>query len=200
MDTERAYLQTEKPVQIGTIQSNNSNRALAFFLGAAVTFIIGWFSLKIHDFSPISYLDTSKLIEILVVIPTMLFILFVHEMIHVIFFHLFGKGRAKIEVKIDKEIGAVIMHQVNSEVYYRRNEMLAILLAPLILISVVLVLLDAYILFPFLLWVNILLNAIGSSTDIYISYRLLKEYSSNDLINFDSSKHILNVYKSNMEG
>lgn len=192
---ERIYLKKGKLIQIGNIQSNNSNRAMAFFLGAVITCIIGGIALKIQDFSPINYLEPSKLVEVLVIVPTMLFILIIHEIIHVIFFLLYGKGKAKIDVKIDKEIGAVIMHQVNPEVFYRRNEMLVILLLPLILICVGLVVLDSYISFPFLLWVNILLNAIGSSTDIYISYRLLKDYSVNDLINFDSSEHILNVYK-----
>lgn len=182
-------------VPIGAIHSKNSNRTLALLIGIVITALIGWISFQIQDVSFLTYLDSSKVVETIAILPAMFVVLLVHELIHVAFFHLFGKGKAKIEMKLDKEIGAIIMHQVNPNVYYRRNELLVILLAPLILLTAGLLLLDLVIILPFLIWINILLNAIGSSTDLYVSFRLLTQYKSHHLFNFDSTDHIINIYE-----
>lgn len=189
-------IKSKKALQlVGSIHSRNSNKKVALSIGAVVTVLIGWISIALMNFSLSNYLQPQKLAEVLAILPTMIFVLFVHECIHVLFFRWFGRGKARMKVKRDKEIGAIVIHQINPEVFYRRNEMLVILLSPIALITVGIILLNAYVLFPFLLWVNILLNAIGSSTDLYVSFRLMKDYNSNHVINFDSSEHILNVYK-----
>jgi hypothetical protein len=160
-----------------------------------VTAFIGWVSWSFQGISYLDYIDKNKVWEIIGIIPSMLFVLFLHEMIHVFFFHLFGKGKAKIVPKREKELGAIIMHQVNTEVFYTRNQMLFILLSPLVLLTMLLLLSGLWIPLPFLLFINILLNSIGSSTDLYASYRLLFQYSSRHFVNFDSNEHILNIYE-----
>lgn len=181
--------------KIGTIHKDNSQFKTAVMLGIIVTAFIGWMSWSFQGVSYISYMDKNKIWEVLAILPSMLVILFLHEMIHVGFFHLFGKGKAKIVPKREKELGAIIMHQVNSDVFYTRNQMFVILLSPLVLLTFLLLLCHVFIPLPFLIFINIVLNSIGSSTDIYVSYRLLTRYSSQHMINFDSDDHIMNLYE-----
>lgn len=140
-------------------------------------------------------MNEDKAWEVLAVIPSLFIIFVIHELIHIGLFHLFGQGKAKVIPKREKELGAVIMHQVNPEVFYTRNQMLFILLSPLILLTVLLLALHFYLPLPFLLLINIVLNSLGSSTDLYASYRLLSNYSRHDMINFEPDEHIMNIYE-----
>lgn len=168
---------------------------IAFTIGLFVTGCISWASWWIQDISLMEYLQKDKVWEVIGILPSMLLVLFIHECIHVFFFYLFGKGEAKVVPKRDKAIGAIIMHQTNPNVYYTRNQMLIILLSPLILLTIILLFLHFLLPIPFLLFINIVLNAIGSSTDLYVSYRLLKNHSSKMIVNLDQEENILYVYE-----
>ncbi|MEK3955748.1 DUF3267 domain-containing protein [Psychrobacillus sp. FSL K6-1464] len=181
--------------EIGVIQRENGKMSMALAIGVFITIVIWWVTASIQQVSFGSYLQPDKVIETIFIIPTMLFLLLVHEGIHVLFFLMYGKGKAKIEVKRERSVGAIIMHQVNPEVYYRRNEMLVILLAPLVIITGGLLMLDQIVMLPFLLMTNILLNSIGSSVDLYLSYQLLFRYKSQHFINFDTKEPILYIHQ-----
>lgn len=180
--------------KITSLQRKDANILIAGCMGVLVTFVIGWMSLIILNFNPLYYIEDERIIEILLILPSMLLIFIIHEFVHIGFYLLFGKGRAKIKVVRDRSIGAVMMHQVNEDVFYTRTQMIIILLAPLVLLSVVILGLHSLVSAPFLIWVNIVLNALGSSVDIYVSWRLLKIGKAPLIVNFNSYEVVLNIY------
>ncbi|WPS85514.1 DUF3267 domain-containing protein (plasmid) [Brevibacillus halotolerans] len=157
--------------------------------------MIGWLSILILRLDVLQYLQKDKIWEVLLIIPTMLLSFVIHEYIHVGFFHLFGKGEARIKVSREKSVGAIVIHQVNESIYYKRWEMIAILLSPLVLLTIVFLLMSTWISMPFLLFANILLNALGSSIDMYVSFVLLSKYHSKIKVNFDALTIKMNIYE-----
>lgn len=85
--------------KIAENQSRNSETLHAWLIGVVATILTGIGLSFIYPFSFMNYLERSYLIEILMTVPTILFVFLVHESIHVFFFILFGKGKAKIKVK-----------------------------------------------------------------------------------------------------
>jgi hypothetical protein len=180
--------------KIAEINRETTKPIHAWLIGVVVTFLIGIGLSFIYPFSFIDYMKPSHLIEILMTVPTVLFVFLIHEWIHVFFFILFGKGKAKIKVKRERKIGAVIMHQVNEDVFYSRIQMIIILLAPFILLTILLTGLMFWIHLPYLFYVNILLNVLGSSVDLYLTTKLLI-YPFPVWINFDADKLNMNIYQ-----
>lgn len=180
--------------KITEIKRENANVRVGMFLGVLVTALIGGLSLWILQLNPATYLTPEKLPEIAWLVPSVLFIFVIHELIHVGFFLLFGEGKAKIKVKREKSLGAVVMHQVNEQVYYKRWQMVVILLSPLILLTIALLLLSLISPFIYLIFFNIVLNALGSSVDIYLSYQLLTKHDSKIRINFDKDDIQMNIH------
>jgi hypothetical protein len=86
------------------------------------------------------------------------------------------------------------MHQVNEEVFYSRIQMIIILLAPLVFLTILLAGLMFWIGLPYLFYVNILLNVLGSSVDLYLTFRLLL-YTSPIWVNFSADKLNMNIYQ-----
>lgn len=72
--------------EIGIIQRENSKISMALAIGVFITIVIGWVTASIQRVSYGSYLQPDKVIETIFIIPTMLFLLLVHEGIHVLFF------------------------------------------------------------------------------------------------------------------
>jgi hypothetical protein len=180
--------------KIAEINRETAKPLHAWFIGVVATILTGIVLSFIYPFSFMNYLERSHLIEILMTVPTILFVFLVHEWIHVFFFILFGKGKAKIKVKRERKIGAVIMHQVNEEVFYSRIQMIIILLAPLVFLTILLAGLMCWIGLPYLFYVNILLNVLGSSVDLYLTFRLLL-YKSPIWVNFSEDKLNMNIYQ-----
>ena len=131
----------------------------------------------------------DKFIYFLLIPLTIAFVLVIHELIHILLFKYFGKGQAKIKIIYDKELGAIAIYQCNKEVLYSLKEVLAILLTPMLFLTVIgfiLLNLTNNLLFLELIKLNILVNLAGSSLDFLISLLLLKKYKRNDIkIYFD---------------
>ncbi|AKA44373.1 metalloprotease family protein [Paenibacillus polymyxa] len=183
--------------KIGEIHRGNANIWYGIGIGFVLTAVSLWLSIWALDLDISLYLQANKIWEVLLILPTMLLAFVIHECIHVVLFKLFGKGKARIKVSREKSVGAVVMHQVNEEVFYKRWEMIIILLSPLMLLSLFFYGLHLCITMPFLIVVNIVLNAIGSSVDVYASLILLCKGCPNIVVNFDSSMVKMNIYHLN---
>lgn len=181
--------------KINEIHKKNANVKEAILLGLVMTVGISYLSLEVLQLNLITYMKPDKLIEVILLIPSVFIVFFIHELIHVFFFLLFGKGKAKIKISRERSIGAVVMHQINEEVFYTRMQMVIILVSPLVLLTVILLCLQVVLPFSYLLFFNILLNTLGSTVDIYVTYHLLFKYSSSILINFDKSAISMNIYE-----
>lgn len=175
--------------EIDIINKEKINKFILIITGLAVFLMVGFIFYTFKPFGFLKYIDNKeKVFEIILIFPVVLFSLIIHELTHISMYILFGKGQAKIKVRIDKEYGALIMHQINEDVFYSRNQMVAILLTPLIVINVVLSILVNFINAPFLLFFNILLNTVGSSIDLYVSTLLILNYKSSAKVNFHPDK------------
>lgn len=181
--------------KIGELHRENGSVGIGILIGVIMTGLMIWFSIWILDLNVLMYLQKEKIWEVLLILPTMLTAFIVHEFIHIGFFMLFGKGEARIKVSREKSVGAVIMHQTNEDVYYKRWEMIIILLAPLIILTVLFLFLYTIVAMPFLILANIVLNAMGSSVDLYVSLVLLTKRDSSVFVNFDASTVKMNMYK-----
>lgn len=183
--------------KIDEIHKKNSNLKQAVFLGVLVTLIIGYTSINLLKINIINYMTPDKLLEIVLLVPSVICVFIIHELIHVVFFLLFGKGKAKIKVSRERSVGAVIMHQVNEEVYYSRLQMVVILLSPIVFLTIILLGIHSVMPVTFLIFINIVLNALGSTVDIYITYQLIFKYKSSIYINFNPKTICMNIYNKN---
>lgn len=180
--------------KIDEIHRGNANILHGILIGLFVTTFSIVFSLQLFDLDVLAYLTPDKLVEVLLIIPTMIVVFIIHEFIHVGFFIWFGKEQARIKVSRDRSVGAVVMHQTNDKVFYSKTEMIVILLSPLVMISLALWIIGFFVYLPFLLCANIVLNVMGSSIDLYVVTRILK-HRSPIAINFHPSHIIMNIYK-----
>lgn len=180
--------------KIDEVHRGNANILHGILIGLFVTAISIVLSLQLFDLDIVSYLTPDKIIEVLLIIPTMLAVFIIHEFIHVGFFIWFGKGEARIKVSRDRSVGAVVMHQTNEQVFYSKIEMIIILLSPLVIISLALWITGFFLSLPFLLCANIVLNVMGSSIDLYVVTRILK-HRSPVKINFHPHQIIMNIYR-----
>ncbi|MFF2531620.1 DUF3267 domain-containing protein [Brevibacillus sp. NPDC058079] len=181
--------------KIGEIHRGNASISTGIVVGGIGTFLVCWLSMILLGLDIPEYLQKDKIWEVLLIIPTMLLSFVIHEYIHVGFFLLFGRGKARIKVSREKSVGAVVIHQVNEKVYYKRWEMLVILLSPLVILTSGFLLMFPLISMPFLLFANIALNAMGSSIDMYVSFQLLTKHHSRVKINFDALTIKMNIYE-----
>lgn len=183
--------------KVGEVSKENSNPFYCAILGISLTIAISILIFKMKPFDIVEYFNNKeKFFEIVMFIPVMFSIFFIHELIHMKLFVLFGKGEAKIKVKREKKYGAVVIHQVNEAVYYNKREILIILLSPLIILSIILLGLMYAINMPFLIYFNLLLNVLGSSIDFYVSINLLFRYPKDIKVNFNSNNITMNILKS----
>lgn len=122
----------------------------------------------------------------------------IHEYIHVIFFKLFGKGKAHIKIMRNKDIKGIVVLQQNKDVKYSLNQILIILLSPLIIITVISLLLSVIALdnINLIIGTNMWLNCIGSTTDVVLSFKRYKE--GEGATNFEYTKEegvVMNIEK-----
>lgn len=123
------------------------------------------------------------------------FTLFIHESIHILFFKLFGK-EATIKI-INDNFKNIYVYQSNKNVYYTRLQTIVILLAPLILISIATLIIlhfsNETIFVP--ISVNGVINAMGAMTDIVLSIKLLC-YRGKIVVGYEKKENIiLNIYQ-----
>lgn len=122
----------------------------------------------------------------------------IHELIHILFFKLFGKKKAKIKVLRDKDLKAIVIYQHNKDVFYSKLQTITVLLMPLILITMVSIVLLFFIPNSLIIKFNMILNVFGSVIDMAITVRLLIYAPKGIKINYTYEKEcgvILNYYK-----
>lgn len=136
-------------------------------LGSTVDNILDNFFLKPYIFYPTKYLVINFCIYVLLL---MIPILIVHESIHGLAYKAFG-GKVKYGFK-----GIYAYTQEVSEIPIDRTKFLIILLAPLTIMSILTLFIPVW-----LGGIIFLLNLLGASGDLYMSYRLIR-YDSNSKI------------------
>ena len=136
-------------------------------LGSTVDNILDNFFLKPYIFYPTKYLVINFCIYVLLL---MIPILIVHESIHGLAYKTFG-GKVKYGFK-----GIYAYTQEVSEIPINRTKFLIILLAPLTIMSILTLFIPVW-----LGGIIFLLNLLGASGDLYMSYRLIR-YDSNSKI------------------
>lgn len=181
--------------KIDEISEEKSSPLHCAILGILLTIIIGLLVFYLKPFNIMEYLNNKeKIMEVILFLPIMFFIVFIHELIHIGLFILFGKGEAQIKISRNKKYGAIVVKQLNENVFYNKKEIILILLSPLVLLSIILFILMFVIDMPFLIYFNLLLNVLGSSIDFYISIYLLVKHNKNIKVNFDSQKTAMYIY------
>ena len=181
--------------KIDEISEEKSKPLYCAISGILLTMATGFLVFKLKPFNILEYLSNKdKIFEIMLFIPVMFFIVLIHELIHICLFILFGKGKAKIKVSRNKKYGAIVIKQVNKDVFYNKKEIILILLSPLVILSIILFFLMFVINMPFLIYFNLLLNVLGSSIDFYISIYLLIRHNKDIMINFDSDRTAMNIF------
>lgn len=111
--------------------------------------------------------------------------LITHELIHISLFEIFSKGKADVEVLVDRALGAIVVYQKNKNVFYNKLQTIIILLAPVIIITLIsLIRIEINPEWSMVLKVNMLLNILGSLTDIVLSLKLIS-CKGNIRINYD---------------
>ena len=140
---------------------------IVLLLGSSVGNILDNFFLKPYIFYPTKYLVINFCLdELLLMIP----ISIVHESIHGLAYKMFG-GKVKYGFK-----GIYAYTQEISGIPIERSKFLIILLLPLMIMSI------ATLMLP--IWLGgiiFLLNLMGASGDLYMSYRLIR-YDCNSKI------------------
>lgn len=179
-------------IKIGDIKKTKyyeSDVASAFFLFA---FCFIWIS-KFGNIKEEDITISFFLLPIVVVIT-----LIIHELIHIIFFKIFGKNKARIKVLRDKTLKAIMIYQENKDVFYTKFQTITILLMPLIIITIISSILLFFMPNSLIIKVNMILNILGNVIDIVITTRLLIHVPNNISINYTYEQKygvILNYYK-----
>ena len=118
---------------------------------------------------------------------------FIHEYIHVFFFKLFGNGQADIKIMRNKDVKGIIVFQQNKNVKYNLNQILIILLAPLIMItimSIILSFIDSRDI-NLIIGTNMWLNCIGSTTDVVLSFKRYKQGEGNTYFEMNEKDEVI---------
>lgn len=120
----------------------------------------------------------SKISFYILLLPIFVIVtLIIHESIHILFFKIFNKN-SKIKI-INNHFKQIFMYQSNENVYYNKFQTIIILLSPLIFISIISFILINCIPFDnivLLIAMNMIINAMGSVTDVISSINLLTKY------------------------
>lgn len=180
---------------IKKLSQDNASYPLAACILLLATLMVGGAASFVMDI-PWSELSNSRTFWEIIWIPVgVVGFLVVHELIHIAFYLIFGKGEAKIKVSRERKVGAIVMHQTNDSVLYTRWQMVIILLSPLVLLTGVFLLLHLIIPAPFFWWANLVLNATGSSIDLYVVMVLASCGRGRYWVNLHPEKVQLQVYK-----
>lgn len=121
--------------------------------------------------------------------------LIIHESIHIVFFKIFNK-KSKIKI-INNHFKQIFMYQSNKEIYYNKYQTIIILLAPLILISLISFIIMNLITiksFYLLFFINAIINAMGSVTDLISSLKLfIKYFNKKVFIKYELQNNEVNI-------
>lgn len=133
----------------------------------SILLFIGFFKPSLND------LDFKFLLVPLIMIITTI----IHEYIHLLFFKLFGNGNADIKIIRNKDVKGIVVFQQNKNVKYNLNEILIILLSPLVIITIISIILSFIFSkdITLIIGVNMWLNCVGSTTDVVLSFKRYKE-------------------------
>jgi Protein of unknown function (DUF3267). len=183
-------------IQVGKMNNDTENRFLCGLWGVSITTLLSVLIYKIHEFDILSTINLSNLAEIISIPIVVIITLIVHEAIHISAFKLLGNGQAKIRVRRDKRAGAIVIQQMNSELFYDKKATIVILLAPFVILTIVSVIMLMYIPYPLVIYINCILNAIGSSIDMYVSLRLIFSFPKDVKIKYNNGEEVgMEIYK-----
>jgi hypothetical protein len=135
--------------------------------------------------------ESISMLDILLFLPSVVFTLLIHEVIHAVLFLLLGKGHAKI--KLCYQNRALIVQQLNPALFFTRWEMNVVLIIPFLLLSGIFLIGMDFAPTYFLATGLLLVNGLGSSIDIYIMGRLFRS-PAHTLIGFDPVYPLLFLY------
>ena len=127
---------------------------------------------RIHEFNVFSILNMHWLYFTASIISFFISLI-LHELTHILFFKIFGKGKAKISVRISFQ--EIFIEQTNRNLAYTRNQMVFILISPFLLIFILCILLS--IVFPeyyLIFYIVCIANSLASMIDVGLTFRLLR--------------------------
>lgn len=186
----------ELMTKIGEMNNKTESKLKCLLFGAFVNIILGYLVYAINPFDIERYINPSEAGKIFTLPIFVAITLILHEAIHVMFFKIFGKGQAKIRVKVEREMGAIAIQQMNPDVLYTKNETICMLLAPFVFITIISIPLLSISYFAPIIYLNCMLNSIGSSIDIYITLRLLMSFKGNLRIQYNNGNNTgMKIYK-----
>lgn len=181
----------------GTINQNNSSLVLCNLLGLFMTLITFIIMYLIKPLNLYEYLmsKNNMILEAGLVFMSYLVVFIVHELIHMAFFIIFGKNKAKVKLVKEKKLNAFVVKQLNPNVYYSKLQTIIILLAPLVLInSILFTLLMKTNLSMLIIYANIFANTLASCIDCYVSLKLMLKFDNEILINYSTDEINMNIY------
>lgn len=181
--------------QIGKINSCTESKFLCFLLSVVITILSIVLFYKIHPFNFITAFDIStfeKIMLMLIIILTLI----IHEIIHILTFKYYGNGEAKVKIKIDKKSRAIVMQQINHNVSYSKQETMLVLLLPFLIITIISIILIIYMENPIIPYFNCILNAVGSSIDIFIALKLFFKFPKDISVKYGNENEVgMEIYK-----
>lgn len=183
-------------IQVGKMNNDTENRFLCALWGVSITTLLSVLIYKLHEFNILATLNLNNMGQIISIPLVVVITLIIHEAIHIIAFKYFGHGQAKIRVRRDKRAGAIVIQQMNSELFYDKRATIAILLAPFVILTIVSVIMLMYIPYPLVIYINCVLNAVGSSIDMYVSLRLIFCFPNDVKIKYNNGEEVgMEIYK-----
>ncbi len=176
--------------KIGEINKKTENKNIIIIVSMILIVLLGTIIWLFYPLNYISMIDYNNITQIIIIPIAITITLIIHETIHILLFKLYGRGEAIIKVKWIKNEGSIVVHQLNDSIIYSRSEVIIILLSPFLIITFISLVLLRITTIPLLIYINCMLNIAGSSTDIFLSFKLLLKYKKAKKIRF--------VYKGNM--
>lgn len=183
-------------IKIGEINNSTENKLYCMIFGVIINILVGTIIYSINRFDIFLYMTTDNLSQFILFPLVVVFTVVIHECIHIFTFKYFGRGQARIRIRRDKKLGAIVIQQTNSLVYYNKIETLFILLSPLVLITFLSVIFILYNKYPLMVYINCMMNSFGSSIDMYISLRLVMNFPKDIKIQYNNGEEVgMEIYK-----
>lgn len=182
--------------QIGKINNDTENKMLCALFGFVLTGILSIIIYKAYKLNILKEINLNNIIQIVLIPLVVTTTLIIHEIIHIIAFKYFGKGQARVRVRRNKEAGAIVIQQMNNELFYNKIETIVILLAPFIILTIASLIMLTYKPFQLAIYFNCILNSVGSSIDIYVALRLIFCFPNYIKIRYNNGEEVgMEIYK-----
>lgn len=182
--------------QIGKMNNDTENKFLCALWGVFITILLGAIILKVYKLDILSAVKIDNFRQIITLPIVVIITLAIHETIHILAFKCLGHGEARIRIRRDKRAGAIVIQQINDKLFYDKKSTIVILLSPFIIITIVTSILLAYLPYSLVIYVNCILNAVGSSIDMYVSLRLIFCFPKNIIIKYNNGEEVgMEIYK-----